>query len=183
LRQAVRGRGAIGADALELDIEAKPGRASMTIRRGAREPEVLAGACSPDCFVDLAPSAVTMFAMTRDPRVQSGATHEFQWVGHALNADSVLVDGIARFRRLGESRVRRPDGSLLTVRHDVFLESLSDLRTGFRGKMFFNLWTDAEGRPLKFTASRTVGLREGFEDLAALAPATLEAAFPDSQAR
>ena len=70
--------------------------------------------------------------------------------------------------------MRRPDGSLLTVRHDVFQESVSDLRTGFRAKVYFNLWTDADGRPLKFASSRTVGLREGYEDLAELAPTPIE---------
>lgn len=90
----------------------------------------------------------------------------------------MLVDGVARFLRLGEQQVRRPDGSLLTVRHDVFEENIRDLRTGFRARAYFNLWTDTAGRPLKFAASRTVGLREGYEDLAELAPTARERAFP-----
>ncbi len=112
-----------------------------------------------------------------------GEPREFRWVGHALNADSVLVDGVARFLRIGEQQRRRPDGSLLTVRHDVFQESVSDLRTGFRAKVYFNLWTDADGRPLKFASSRTVGLREGYEDLAELAPTPIESAFLAPAAR
>lgn len=178
LAQAVRGRGAIAAEALEVAIEARPGRSRLAIRRGARPPETLDGACTPDCFVDLSPSAIAMFAMTRDARVKVGEPREFRWVGHSLAADSVLVDGVARFLRLGEQQVRRPDGSLLTVRHDVFEENVSDLRTGYRAKVYFNLWTDTAGRPLKFASSRTVGLREGYEDLAALAPTPLASAFP-----
>lgn len=119
-----------------------------------------------------------MFAMTRDARVKVGEPREFRWVGPALSADSVRVDGVARFLRLGEQQVRRPDGSLLTVRHDVFEENVSDLRTGFRAKVYFNLWTDSTGRPLKFASSRTVGLRAGYEDLAELAPMPLASAFP-----
>jgi len=183
LTQSVRGRGVIAADPLQVAIEAQPGRSALTIRRGARQPEILDGRCTPDCFVDLSPSAVAMFAMTRDARVKVGETREFRWVGHALNADSVLVDGVARFLRLGEQPVRRPDGSLLTVRHDVFEENVSDLRTGFRAKVYFNLWTDTAGRPLKFASSRTVGLREGYEDLAELAPTPLENAFAVPAAR
>ncbi len=183
LQQTARGRGAIEAETLEIAIEAQPGRAALTIRRGDHKPEILDGRCTPDCFIDLSPSAVAMFAMTRDARVEVGKAREFRWVGHALNADSVLVDGVARFLRLGEQQLRRPDGSVLTVRHDVFQESVSDLRTGFRAKVFFNLWTDAAGRPLKFASSRTVGLREGYEDLGALAPASLENAFPEPAAR
>ncbi len=121
-----------------------------------------------------------MFEMTRDPRVRAGEAREFRWIGHALTADSVLVDGVARFLRLGETAVRRADGSTLTVRHDVFQETVSDLRTGVTGKVFFNLWSDPEGRPLKFASSRVTGLREGYEDLAALPAATVQEAFPDA---
>ena len=72
LPQAVRGLGAIAAEPLEVAIQAQPGRSALTIRRGAREPEILDGRCTPDCYVDLSPSAVAMFAMTRDARVKVG---------------------------------------------------------------------------------------------------------------
>ena len=44
-------------------------------------------------------------------------------------------------------------------------------------------WTDAEGRPLKFASARTMGLREGYEDLASLAPAGRDQVFPPTAAR
>jgi hypothetical protein len=181
-RHAVRGRGAIGGEPLAVQVDAEPGRASMKVVRGAREPEFLQAKCTPACLVDLAPSAVAMFAMTLDERIRRGEPREFRWVGHSLNADSVLVDGVARFLRLGEQDVRRPDGSTLTVRHDVFQEAVTDLRTGVTVKVFFNLWSDVQGRPLKFASSRVMGLRAGYEDLGQLAPATLEAAFPTATA-
>jgi len=177
--RTARGRGAIGADSLAVQLEARPGAAFTVVERGTRAPERIEGKCAPECFIDLSPSAVAMFAMTRDARVRVGEAREFRWIGHALTADSVLVDGVARFLRLGEEAVRRADGSTLTVRHDVFQETVGDLRSGFTAKVFFNLWTDVDGRPLKFASSRVIGLRAGYEDLAALPAATLQSAFPD----
>ena len=71
----------------------------------------------------------------------------------------------------------------LLVRHDAFEETVTDARTGQTGRAFFNLWTDAEGRALKFGSTRTVGLREGYEDLASLAAATREQVFPPTAPR
>ncbi len=76
-----------------------------------------------------------MFAMTRDPQLQRGEPHEFRWIGHSMNADSVLVDGVARFVRLSELSVQRSDGSTLIMRHDAFQEDVTDLRTGCRGAL------------------------------------------------
>ena len=177
-RHAVTGRGAIAGEPLAVAIDAQPGSARIEIRRGARAPETLEGRCAPECFVDLAPSAVAMFAMTRDPRVKRGEVREFRWIGHALQADAVLLDGVARFVRLDEQEFVRADGSRLRIRHDAFEETVTDHRSGRGGKVYFNLWTDAEGRPLKFTSSRVVGLRAGYEELASLAPVPIDRAFP-----
>lgn len=181
--QSVRGRGAIGGEPLELRIEARPGDAWIEVRRGSRAPERLVANCAPRCFVDLAPSAIATFAMAREPAPAAGAVREYRWIGHALQADSVLLEGVARFVRLGEQWVTRPDGSRLLVRHDAFEETVTDARTGQTGRAFFNLWTDAEGRALKFGSTRTVGLREGYEDLASLAAATREQVFPPTAPR
>ena len=70
----------------------------------------------------MAPSAVAMFAMTRDPQLQRGEPHEFRWIGHSMNADSELS-------------VQRSDGSTLIMRHDAFQEDVTDLRTGCRGAL------------------------------------------------
>jgi hypothetical protein len=182
-RHQVSGRGAIAGEPLAVQFDVQPGRAHLEIRRGTRPVEVLEGVCTPSCFVDLAPSATATFAMARAKGLRRGEVREFRWVGHALQADSVLLDGVARYVRLEELDVPRPDGSRLRVRHDAFEETVTDLRSGRSGKAFFNLWTDVEGRPLKFAAARTVGLRVGYEDLASLAPATLEQAFPPAASR
>ena len=116
--------------------------------------------------------------MAREPAPRAGEVREYRWIGHALQADSVLLDGVARFVRLGEQWVTRPDGTRLLVRHDAFEETVTDARTGQTGRAFFNLWTDAEGRALKFGSTRTVGLREGYEDLASLVAASRDQVFP-----
>lgn len=180
--QHARGRGAIGEEPLDVQIEARPGDARIVVRRGKREPESITGSCTPDCLVDFAPQSMAMFDMTRATDLEAGKVREFRWIGHALNLDGVLVDGQVRFIRLGEVPLTRPDGSVLVVRHDVFVEFNRELRTGQQGFAFFNLWSDTQGRRLKFESSRAVGLREGYEDLAQLAPATLGQVFPDVKA-
>jgi hypothetical protein len=181
--QAVRGRGAIGGEPLAVRIAARPGAARIEVRRGVRAPERLVANCAPRCFVDLAPSAIASFAMAREPQLRQGEVREFRWIGHALHADSVLLEGVARYVRLGEQLVTRPDGTRLLVRHDAFEETVTDARTGQTGRAFFNVWTDAEGRALKFGSSRTTGLREGYEDLAALSAASRDAVFPPAATR
>ncbi len=81
--------------------------------------------------------------MARAKGLRRGEVREFRWVGHALQADSVLLDGVARYVRLEEIDVPRPDGSRLRVRHDAFEETVTDLRSGRSGKAFFNNWLGA----------------------------------------
>ena len=120
-----RGAGTIGGEPLALQIAAEPGAGKITIRRGDRPAETIDATCGPDCMVSMEPSGIPMFMMTRDPRLGVGKVAEFRWIGHRLTGDALVTDAVARITCLGERQVKRPDGSLLTVRHYAFTEFVS----------------------------------------------------------
>ena len=97
--QRARGRGAIGEEPLEVQIEARPGDARIVVRRGQRDPESIPGACTPDCLVDFAPQSMAMFEMTRATGLEAGKVLELHPEAHALTADVVLMAGLARAPR------------------------------------------------------------------------------------
>jgi hypothetical protein len=121
------------------------------------------------CLIDLAPSALPMFAMTRLYDPAQGAVQSFDWIGRGLVQDSVLTDGRADLRKLRNAVVPGPDGALMTVAQYHFQETLKDPSTGRVIRISFNLYVDGLQRPLGFgcraMGTNAIGLRSGYEDL------------------
>lgn len=127
--------------------------------------------CDPDCFINMSPSATSMFVMTRHYDFKRGGEQVFRWTGQDLDRERTLSGGQAKLTYRGEIAAAHPDGTALKLRHFTFVELLP----GPDGKIFpldFDLWTDEEHRPFGFrvrqpggTSSGTVALRQGYESL------------------
>ncbi len=165
---------AIGADGkasyngvpASINIVATPPTAAITVRAGAVE-RTIPAPCDPDCLIDMAPSALPMFTMTRRYDASVGGEQTFRWIGQGLAADQVLLEGVAKIRLLDRQTVGDVD-----VSHFIFVETLTDAKTGAVTSFAFNLWVDADHRPLAFgMTSGTLGVRKGFEAVPAAMPA------------
>lgn len=122
--------------------------------------------CTSSCLVDLAPSTVAMFTMTR--RVPRGAEEpvRFDWIGQGLTFDQTLTHGLADVRELKTQRI----GDTTVIQY-LFVETLPNLETGGTSTIGFNLYVDDRQRPLAFvTQGGTVGARGGFETLTTTMP-------------
>lgn len=131
--------------------------------------------CEPDCFINMSPSAVAMFVMTRHYDFERGGIQTFQWAGQDLDQVRTLSGGKANLNYQGEKDVLRAalPGAVnenLVVRHFTFVEELP-LPNGGVFKLDFDLWTDTEHWPLGFrvrtpgTDSATIGFRKGWDDV------------------
>ena len=149
-----------------INIVATPPTASIAVSAGAVERKIPAP-CDPDCLIDMAPSALPMFTMTRRYDQAQGGAQSFRWIGQGLVFDQVLLEGIAEIRLLDRQTVGDVD-----VSHFIFVETLTDAKTGDVTSFAFNLWVDADHRPLAFgMTSGTLGVREGYEAVPAAMPA------------
>ncbi|MDX2221835.1 MAG: hypothetical protein SFV21_03735 [Rhodospirillaceae bacterium] len=128
-------------------------------------------ACDPDCFINMSPSALAMFVMTRHYDLARGGPQTFRWTGQDLDRVRTLSGGTATLSFAGERVVPRATGET-ALRHFTFVESLP-LPDGGRFTLNFDLWTDREHRPMGFrvrtpgAAGGTFGFRQGFEDVRA----------------
>jgi hypothetical protein len=131
--------------------------------------------CDPDCFINMSPSSVAMFVMTRHYDLEKGGVQTFQWAGQDLDRVRTLSGGKANLIYQGEQTVKRavlPDAEAetVTLRHFTFVEELP-MANGGVFKLDFDLWTDLDHRPLGFqvktpgTGSATLGFRRGWEDV------------------
>ena len=149
-----------------INIVAMPPTAVITVSSGAVERKVPAP-CDPDCLIDMAPSALPMFTMTRRYDNAQGGDQAFRWIGQGLVFDQVLLEGIAKIRLLDRQTVGGVD-----VSQFVFVETLTNAETGDVTSFAFNLWVDADHRPLAFgMTSGTLGVRKGYEAIPAAMPA------------
>lgn len=155
--------GAVGAASYDgepasIRITAEPPLATISVSSGSVD-RSLPAPCDPDCLVDMAPSVLPMFTMTRVMTAAGLDRQTFRWIGQGLISDQVLLEGVAELKLLGRGQVG--DVSVLQYR---FVEKLTDAETGQQRSFAFNLWADTEQRPLAFgMASGTLGVREGFE--------------------
>lgn len=129
--------------------------------------------CDPDCFINMSPSSLAMFVMTRHYEEAKGGEQTFHWTGQDLDRVRTLSGGKADLTFQGSkvySRQTLPGRPprQATVRHYTFVERLpSD--NGGTFTLDFDLWTDGDHRPLGFrvrtpgTDSATVGFRKGWE--------------------
>jgi hypothetical protein len=170
LAQAVTGRGAYQGQAVGIDISGGRPGASIVVTRGGRE-RVVTAPCEQGCLVDMAPSALPMFTMTRLYR--GGGSQTFRWIGQSLIADEVLLDGTTEIRKLGEADFTA-GGRAVRVRQFAFVETLKNATTGATFRIGFNLYVDPEDRPLAFAiGSSTIGERSGYEGLVKSMPAQI----------
>lgn len=130
-----------------------------------------AAACATDCLLDLAPSALPMFTMTRRYDSARGGVQVFRWVGHSLTDRQVLLDGVARIERVHVASFRTADGRTTDVQQFAFVETLRDEASGRSFDVAFNLYVDAAHRPLAFAiGTSTRGERVGYEGLVTALP-------------
>lgn len=128
--------------------------------------------CSPDCFLNLSPSAIAMFVMTRHYDLRRGGDQSFRWSGQDLDVEYTLSGGTAALRWQG-TRAYPHAGSAVLLRHFTFRESLPR-PDGERFVLDFDLWTDDRHRPIGFRVripggepGGTVGIRTGYEQILA----------------
>ncbi len=154
------GLGSYPTGPVKVSITAAPPEATIRVSLESEE-RALTASCEPDCLIDMAPSAVAMFAMTRRHSGKPGETQTFRWIGQALTVDQVLLEGEADIKLL---RTAAMDG--IQVRQFTFVEALKNAVTGEISSFAFNLWVDAAHRPLAFaTEGGTQGQRDGFEQV------------------
>lgn len=165
---AATGIGNYAAGPVTVDIRAKDGSATLLVA-GARENQQGAP-CSSDCLIDMSPSALPMFTMTRRYDDARGGPQTFRWVARSLIVDQVLLDASAEVWKLGDF-VFRQDGRETPVRQYAFVETMQDEASGNYFKGAFNLYTTADHRPLAFaTGGKTVGERVGYAGITQALP-------------
>ncbi|MEE4184791.1 MAG: hypothetical protein V2J12_03375 [Gammaproteobacteria bacterium] len=128
-----------------------------------------------ECMMDMSPSAIPMFMMTRRYDEAQGGKQTFRWVARALIGDQVLLDGAAKIQKLGDFTFEK-DGEPVAVKQYAFVEKLKNEQMGAYFYVAFNLYTTADGKPLAFaTGGATVGQRRGFEGITTALPAQIPA--------
>lgn len=131
--------------------------------------------CDPDCFINMSPSSVAMFVMTRHYDLEKGGVQTFQWAGQDLDKVRTLSGGKANLVYQGEQAVKRAalpeaEAETVTLRHFTFVEELP-MPNGGVFKLDFDLWTDLDHWPMGFqvrtpgTAGATLGFRKGWDDV------------------
>jgi len=163
------GRGQYGGNPVGIEISAAAGVATITLTDEDIE-TVHTAACGADCLLDMAPSALPMFTMTRRYDEARGGPQVFRWVARSLITDQVLLDGSAEIRLLGDFEFVQ-DGRRSLVKQFVFIETIKNEASGEYFKVAFNLYVSADHRPLAFaTASSTLGERAGYKGITSALP-------------
>ncbi len=133
--------------------------------------------CDPDCFINMSPSSLAMFVMTRHYDEAKGGAQTFRWAGQDLDRVRTLSGGKADLTYQGSKVYQRQTlpgrpPRQATVRHYTFVELLP-LDDGGTFALDFDLWTDADHRPLGFrvrtpgAGTATTGFRVGWEGVRA----------------
>lgn len=150
----------------EVEITARRPRAAISVSVGDQD-RTVSVPCGQDCLIDLSPSVMAMFTVTRQFDVDSKESKSFNWIGQALNVDRALTEG-------GGSTVRlhalHPFGDLKVLQF-LFFETLPGDDYAAPLEAAFNLYVDADHRPLAFATSRgTTAVRSGYENVMELFP-------------
>lgn len=163
------GIGTYGGVPATIALAAMPPAAKISVQSGDVT-RSLPASCDPDCLLDMAPSAVAMFSMTRQHTKPVGEIQTYRWLGQGLIMDQVLLEGTADMRLLKTQAVGQTQ-----VSQYHFVEHLTDAQTGEKRSFGFNLWVDAEHRPLAFgMVSGTLGVRTGYESIPVEMPAVFD---------
>ncbi len=142
-----------------IEIVAAPPIVRITVEAGAVK-RTIPAPCDPDCLIDFSPSALPMFTMTRQYDTDRGGIQTFNMVGQGLFSDSPLLGSSLQIEVLERDTITTPEGGDLDVLQYVVAPDLSMRPVrGFE----FNLWVDADHRPLAFDMpGETRGIRDGF---------------------
>lgn len=163
------GIGSYNGVSATIELVANPPVAKISAESGDVT-RSLPATCDPDCLLDMAPSAVAMFSMTRQHTKPVGEIQTYRWLGQGLAVDQVLLEGAADMRLLKTQAVGQ-----LRVSQYHFVEHLTDAQTGEKRSFGFNLWVDAEHKPLAFgMISGTLGVRVGYESVPVEMPAVFD---------
>ena len=137
---------------------------------GSGKPKSAVTACDPSCFIDMSPSIMPMFVMTRHYDFAKGGEQDYLWAAQDLDNDRSLSTSV-RMLFDANKEAKRSNNEPVRLRHFTFVESIP-LPGGKVFKMSFDLWTDLEHRPMAFrakspggAAAGIVGVRKGYEDL------------------
>lgn len=153
-----QGQGTYAGVPANIELSAEPPMAEIFVQSGDVT-RTLPATCKPDCLLDMAPSAVAMFSMTRQHTMPLGELQTYRWLGQGLVMDQVLLEGRAEMRLLGTQAI---EGTQVSQYH--FVEHLTDAQTGEKRSFAFNLWVADDHRPLAFgMTSGTLGVRDGYE--------------------
>jgi hypothetical protein len=169
---SARGIGDYQGKPVEIEIRTKGGSARIAARIDG-EPAEATAPCDP-CLIDMAPSTLPMFSMTRLYDDTQGGVQRFHWIGRSLVRDEVLTDGAVDLWRVRRGEFVDADGHSIQLSQYAFTETLTDSATGRELQLDFNLYVDREHRPLGFAMRRATGFRRGFEALAEQMPPIFE---------
>ncbi len=122
LPRGARGQARRGGDLMHVSIEPAGDHADIVVRRGTAEPETKRVAMGPDWLIDLEPSALPMWAMTRRYR-PGGGMQPFRWIGRSLQSELVLEGGTTELLATAGSpgaytfveRLPLPGGAVFTM--------------------------------------------------------------------
>lgn len=171
--QAAHGLASYGGTPAQVDITVVPPAATIAVAMNGAERQVTAP-CDP-CLIDMSPSALPMFTMTRRYDQARGGVQTFDWIGRGLIKDIALTEGHADLRKVRTAQVPGADGAPVTVNQYHFVETLKDPIAGHAMQLAFNLYVDGADRPLGFAMLKgTTGLRTGYEDLTVRMPPIFE---------
>ena len=170
---AATGIGKYKGGPVMVNIQTNDGSAALRVT-GARDNEHVTP-CDSDCLIDMSPSALPMFTMTRRYDEARGGAQSFDWIARSLIADQVLLEATAAIEKLGEF-VFDQNGRQIVVMQYAFVETMKDEASGKTFQGAFNLYTTADHRPLAFaTGGKTVGERMGYEGITAALPPKIPA--------
>jgi len=161
---SAHGLGQHDGEAVTIDILAAPPAGTLRFEGADGGVQTFHAPCKPRCLIDMTPSALPMFTMTRLYDYDRGGSQAFPWIGYGLTRNMRLLDGTVDLRFVKDLTLEGPAGETLRLRHFVWDEDLIEDVSGKRFKMHANFWIDAAHRPIKFTiGSKVSGIREGYE--------------------
>jgi hypothetical protein len=161
---SAHGRGLHNGQKVTIDIAAAAPAATMRWEAADGSLRTFHAPCDAPCLIDMSPSALPMFTMTRQYDFDAGGVQQFRWIGYDLTRDQRLIDGTVRFRFVKEIPVTLATGETMNIRHFIWDETLVDENSGKTFEVHFNAWTDTDHRPIKFkVGKRTTGIRDGFQ--------------------
>jgi hypothetical protein len=167
------GRGIYEDEPVRINLRAQPGAVSIRVR-GEKTTIDETVSCPDGCFMDMAPSGSPMFVMTRRYDRDKGGMQSFRWAGQDLRQPLTTPDeqqAALRLRR--EIPVQRTDGTTITILDYEMIERIPTPDGGVF-VMEFDLWTDADNRPMGYrinkvggkpSTSGILGFRKGYEDV------------------